>query len=64
MVSFVKQSERDIAWKNRKYLKGTGIILKEDLPQSLENSMKVLLPYHKEQGSKMSNQTSLETIYT
>ena len=48
MVSFVKETERNISWKNRKNLKGTGIILKEDLPLPIEQTMKKLLPYHKE----------------
>ena len=37
--------DRELIWKNRRLLKGTGIIMREDYPESIEQDRRSLLPY-------------------
>jgi hypothetical protein len=47
-VKFVKKADRDRVWANRSKLKGTSIIIKEDLPIEVERNMRRLGPiFHK-----------------
>ena len=47
-VTFMDQRDKDTDWRNRKKLRGTDIYLKEDLPNSMEDAMRILIPIHKE----------------
>ena len=37
--------DREMIWKNRRLLKGTGIIMREDYPEPIEQNRRSLLPY-------------------
>ena len=61
MVKFEEKSQCEKAWKAKSGLKGTKIILCEDLPSSMIDNRKVLLPYfHAARRSEKVKKCSLQ----
>lgn len=48
LITFNRLSDREYVWSNRRLLKDTDMILKEDLPLEMEGKVKTLLPICKE----------------
>ena len=61
MIKFEEKSECERVWKAKSGLKGTKIILFEDLPSSMIDNRKVLLPYfHAARRSEKVRKCSLQ----
>ena len=58
LIKFMSEEERHSVWNAKKLLKDTGIILKEDLPQEIENRAKQLTP-HLQKARRMNLKASI-----
>ena len=45
LVKFLTEEDRQMVWRGRKSLHDTGVILKEDLPDEMEQRARQLQPY-------------------
>ena len=51
-VKFLRNRDRNQVWASRKKLKNTSLIIKEDLPNEVEENVRTLLPVLKEAKAK------------
>ena len=51
-IKFTRWKDKEVVWAQRRKLKNTGIIIKEDLPADVEENVRTLLPMLKEARSK------------